>query len=110
MFTLLERHALGLTKFEIIPFANLEPAALERRVDIRVDEYDRPRLDAVAQDAGEGSVHLELVPELRRVVHDADSVAKALSNAIRTSTAQIDKASAKELKAGLEKAAAGLAG
>ena len=42
--------------------------------------------------------------------HDADSVAKALSNAIRTSTAQIDKASAKELKAGLEKAAAGLAG
>ena len=42
--------------------------------------------------------------------HDADSVAKALSNAIRTSIAQIDKASAKELKAGLEKAAAGLAG
>ena len=42
--------------------------------------------------------------------HDADSIAKALSNAIRTSTAQIDKASAKELKAGLEKAAAGLAG
>ena len=42
--------------------------------------------------------------------HDADSVAKALSNAIRTSTAQIDKASAKELKAGLEKASAGLAG
>jgi uncharacterized membrane protein len=42
--------------------------------------------------------------------HDADSVARALSNAIRTSTAQIDKASAKELKAGLEKASAGLAG
>ena len=43
--------------------------------------------------------------------HDhADAVAKALSNAIRTSTAQIDKASAQELKAGLEKASAGLAG
>ena len=41
---------------------------------------------------------------------DAGFVAKALSNAIRTSTAQIDKASAKELKAGLEKASAGLAG
>jgi uncharacterized membrane protein len=43
--------------------------------------------------------------------HDgADAVASALSNAIRTSTAQIDKASAKELKAGLEEASAGLAG
>ena len=42
--------------------------------------------------------------------HDADAVAKALSNAIRTSTVQIDKASAQELKAGLEKASAGLAG
>ena len=43
--------------------------------------------------------------------HDgADAVANALANAIRTSTAQIDKASAKELKAGLEEAGAGLAG
>ena len=40
----------------------------------------------------------------------ANSVAKVLSNAIRTSTVQIDKASAKDLKAGLEKASAGLAG
>jgi len=40
----------------------------------------------------------------------ADTVASALANAIRTSTAQIDKASAKELKAGLEEAGAGLAG
>ncbi len=43
--------------------------------------------------------------------HDgADAVANALANAIRTSTAQIDKASAKELKAGLDEAGAGLAG
>jgi uncharacterized membrane protein len=43
--------------------------------------------------------------------HDgADAVAGALGNAIRTSTAQIDKASAKELKAGLKEASAGLAG
>ena len=43
--------------------------------------------------------------------HDgADAVATALANAIRTSTAQIDKASAKELKEGLSEAGAGLAG
>ena len=43
--------------------------------------------------------------------HDgADAVADAVANAIRTSTAQIDKASAEELKAGLEEASAGLAG
>ncbi len=43
--------------------------------------------------------------------HDgADAVAGALTNAIRTSTAQIDKASTEELKAGLEEASAGLAG
>ena len=41
---------------------------------------------------------------------DADAVAAALGNNIRSSTAQIDKASAKELKAGLEQASAGLAG
>ena len=41
---------------------------------------------------------------------DAEAVAKALSNNIRSSTSQIDKASAKELKAGLEEASAGLAG
>jgi uncharacterized membrane protein len=41
---------------------------------------------------------------------DADAVAPALVNSIRRSTAQIDKASAKELKAGLEEASAGLAG
>ena len=40
----------------------------------------------------------------------ADAVAGVLGNAIRTSTAQIDKASAKELKAGLEEASAGLGG
>jgi arylsulfatase len=40
----------------------------------------------------------------------ADLVDKTLANAIRKSTAQIDKASAKELKAGLEEAGAGLAG
>jgi uncharacterized membrane protein len=40
----------------------------------------------------------------------ADLVDKTLGNAIRKSTAQIDKASAKELKAGLEEAGAGLAG
>jgi uncharacterized membrane protein len=43
--------------------------------------------------------------------HDgANTVAGALANAIRTSTAQIDKASADELKAGLAEASAGLAG
>jgi uncharacterized membrane protein len=43
--------------------------------------------------------------------HDhADVVERTLANAIRSSTAQIDKASAKELKAGLEEAGAGLAG
>jgi uncharacterized membrane protein len=43
--------------------------------------------------------------------HDnADAVAGALANPIRTSIAQIDKASAKELKAGMEEASAGLAG
>ena len=41
---------------------------------------------------------------------DADKVAKALKNSIRSSTAQIDKASAKELKSGLEEAGAGLGG
>jgi uncharacterized membrane protein len=40
----------------------------------------------------------------------ADDVAAALKNAIRKSVAQIDKASAKELKKGLEEAGAGLAG
>lgn len=43
--------------------------------------------------------------------HDgADAVASALANAIRTSIAQIDKASAGELKAGLKEASVGLAG
>ena len=41
---------------------------------------------------------------------DADVVTGALGNSIRSSVAQIDKASAKELKAGLEEASAGLAG
>jgi uncharacterized membrane protein len=41
---------------------------------------------------------------------DAEAVAGALGNAIRSSVAQIDKASAKELKAGLEEASAGLGG
>lgn len=41
---------------------------------------------------------------------DADKVDKATANAIRKSTAQMDKASAKELKGGLEEAGAGLAG
>jgi uncharacterized membrane protein len=40
----------------------------------------------------------------------ADVVASTLANAIRTSVAQIDKASAKELQAGLKEASAGLAG
>ena len=43
--------------------------------------------------------------------HDAaDVVASALANAIRTSIAQIDKASADDLKAGLKEASAGLSG
>jgi uncharacterized membrane protein len=43
--------------------------------------------------------------------HDgADAVAGTLTNAIRTSIAQIDKASASELKDGLKEASAGLAG
>jgi arylsulfatase len=41
---------------------------------------------------------------------DAEVVTGALGNSIRSSVAQIDKASAKELKAGLEEASAGLAG
>ena len=41
---------------------------------------------------------------------DAEQVADALTNSIRSSTAQIDKASAKELKQGLAEAGAGLAG
>ena len=41
---------------------------------------------------------------------DADVVTGALGNSIRSSVSQIDKASAKELKAGLEEASAGLAG
>ena len=41
---------------------------------------------------------------------DADAVTGALGNSIRSSVSQIDKASAKELKAGLEEASAGLAG
>ena len=40
----------------------------------------------------------------------AEAVDQALANAIRKSTAEIDKASAKELKTGLEEAGAGLAG
>ena len=43
--------------------------------------------------------------------HDsAEAVTDALANAIRTSIAQIDKASRDELKAGLAEASAGLAG
>ena len=43
--------------------------------------------------------------------HDqAELVDQTLENAIRRSTAQIDKASAKELKEGLAEAGAGLAG
>jgi uncharacterized membrane protein len=43
--------------------------------------------------------------------HDgANAVAGVLANAIRTSTAQIDKLSTEELKAGLQEASAGLAG
>ena len=41
---------------------------------------------------------------------DAAAAAGALGNSIRSSIAQIDKASAKELKAGLEEASTGLAG
>jgi arylsulfatase len=41
---------------------------------------------------------------------DADKVESALANKIRSSIAQIDKASAKELKEGLAEAQAGLAG
>ena len=41
---------------------------------------------------------------------DAEAVAGALGNNIRSSIAQIDKASASELKAGLEEASAGLCG
>jgi hypothetical protein len=41
---------------------------------------------------------------------DSRVVAGALGNSIRSSIAQIDKASAKELKAGLEEASSGLAG
>jgi hypothetical protein len=41
---------------------------------------------------------------------DAEKVNQALGNAIRKSTAQMDKAGTKELKAGLEEAGAGLAG
>ena len=41
---------------------------------------------------------------------NAETVAGVLANAIRSSIAQIDKASAKELKAGLEEASAGLGG
>ena len=41
---------------------------------------------------------------------DADAVTAALGNSIRSSVSQIDKASAKELKAGLEEASAGLTG
>ena len=40
----------------------------------------------------------------------AELVDSTLANAIRESTAQIDKTSAKELKAGLEEAGAGIAG
>jgi len=49
-------------------------------------------------------------PPFAGVNAHADTVAKALKNAVRSSTAQIDKASAKELKAGLEEAGAGLGG
>lgn len=41
---------------------------------------------------------------------DADKVQQAIPNAIRSSVAQIDGKSAKELKEGLEQASAGLAG
>ena len=41
---------------------------------------------------------------------DADPVDKALANAVKKSLAQIDGTSAKELKAGLEEAQAGMGG
>jgi hypothetical protein len=43
-------------------------------------------------------------------VYDHDLVDATLANAVRKSTAQIDKASVKELKAGLAEVGAGLAG
>jgi len=41
---------------------------------------------------------------------DADKVKQAIPNSIRSSVAQIDGKDAKELKAGLEQASAGLSG
>lgn len=52
-------------------------------------------------------------PRSRVTVYDSDghdAVDAALTNAIKKSVAQIDHASAKELKAGLEEAQAGMGG
>lgn len=61
------------------------------------------KLDAVLPD---GSAALIAIYDS----DDADKVKEAIPNAIRSSVAQIDGKKAKELKAGLEEASAGLSG
>ena len=69
----------------------------------RVESGIGDKLDAVLPD---GSAALIAIYDSG----DADAVKEAIPNAIRSSVAQIDGHKAKELKAGLEEASAGLSG
>ena len=69
----------------------------------RVESGIGEKLDEVLPD---GSAALIAIYESG----DADKVKEAIPNAIRSSVAQIDGRKAKELKAGLEEASAGLSG
>jgi arylsulfatase len=74
-------------------------------------KFTRHRVQAGIGDKLDGALPPGSAGIIAIYEHDgADVVAAALVNAIRTSTAQIDKASAEELKAGLQEASAGLAG
>jgi hypothetical protein len=61
--------------------------------------------------AGLGHVHLAVGVLLHdHDPLDAETVGKALANAVKTSVAHIDSLSAKQLKAGLAEAQAGMGG
>ncbi len=74
-------------------------------------KFARKRIEAGISDKMDASLPPGSAGIIAIYDHEhAELVDKTLVNAIRKSTAQIDKASAKELKAGLEKAGAGIAG
>jgi hypothetical protein len=81
----------------------------DQMIDRSILPIRRPAFDGVTKKTLEGSA-----PDWNQAAKvtppHAEVADGTLANAIRKSTAQIDKASAKELKAGPEEAGVGLAG